>query len=188
MHLGRISIMCWLKQKVSSDASGRSYAGVGDFPAGKTMITAGEFSVDMLSQDIQVKEGEALRATFSMMVNQVPHEIQGKTLLCKVDNQALKAVMERREASHNFFLNQVGKRIFWLTEIGQFHLALQYVKSEDNDSDSLTRQSPGLESSLSKLFFKKIWDNFGPFKWDLMAFSANVNHNLQGKPSLFFSR
>ena len=82
-----------VQAEVSSDASGRSYAGVGDFPEGKTMITAGEFSGDMLSQDIQVKEGEALRATFSMMVNQVPHEIQGKTLLCKVDNQALKAVL-----------------------------------------------------------------------------------------------
>ena len=75
-----------------------------------------------------------------------------------------------------------------MTEIGQFHLALQYVKSEDNVSDSLTRQSPGLESSLSKLFFKKIWDNFGPLKWDLMDSLANVNHNLQGEPLLFFSR
>ena len=101
-----------VKAEVSSDASGRSYAGVVDFPAGKTMITAGEFSGDMFSQDIQVKEGEALRATLSMMVNQVPHEIQGKTLLCKVDNQALKAVVERIGASHNFFRNQVGKSVF----------------------------------------------------------------------------
>ena len=74
-----------------------------------------------------------------------------------------------------------------MTEIGQFDLALQYVKSEDYVSDSFTRQSPGLESSLSKLFFKKIWDNFGPFKWDLMASSANVNHNLGGELLLFFS-
>ena len=95
-----------------------------------------------------------------MMVNQVPHEIQGKTLLCKVDNKTLKTVLERKGTSHNFFLNQVGKSIFWLTEIGQFHLALQYVKSEDNVSDSFTRQSPGLESSLSKLFFK---ENLGQF-------------------------
>ena len=66
-----------------------------------------------------------------------------------MQNQALKAVVERIGASHNFFRNQVGKSVFWLTEIGQFHLALQYVKSEINVSDCFTRQSPGLESSLS---------------------------------------
>ena len=49
----------------------------------------------MPSQDIQVKQGEALRATLSMIVSQIPHEIYGKTLLCKIDNQALKAVLER---------------------------------------------------------------------------------------------
>ena len=72
-----------------------------------------------------------------------------------MDNQALKAVLERIGASHNFFNNQVGKSVFWLTEIGQFHLAFQYVKSEDKVSDSFSRQSPGLESSLSKLFLRK---------------------------------
>ena len=60
------------------------------------MITAGEFSSDMLSKDILVKEGEALRATLSMIVHQIPHEIYGKTLVCKVDNHALKAVLERK--------------------------------------------------------------------------------------------
>jgi len=102
----------FVKAEVSPDASGRSDAGVGDFPAKKTLITAGEVSGDMLSQYIQVKEREALRATFSMMVNQVPHEIQGKTLPFKVHNQALKAVVERIGASHNFFCNQVGKSVF----------------------------------------------------------------------------
>jgi hypothetical protein len=48
---------------VHSDASGRSFAGVIDFPNGTTKITAGEFDTEMLKQDIQVKEGEALRAT-----------------------------------------------------------------------------------------------------------------------------
>ena len=69
--------------------------------------------------------------------------------VCKIDNQALKAVLEKKGTSHNFFLNQVGKNIFWLTETGQFHLSLEYVKSEENISDPFTRQSPGLESSLS---------------------------------------
>ena len=47
-----------VKADVSSDASGRAFAGVVDLPAGRTMITAGEFSSDMLSKDIQVKEGK----------------------------------------------------------------------------------------------------------------------------------
>ena len=98
-----------VKADVSSDASGRAFAGVVDFPTGETMVTAGEFSNNMLSQDIQVKEGEALRATLSMIVTQKPHEVYGKTLLCKIDNQALKAVLEKKGTSHNFFLNQVGK-------------------------------------------------------------------------------
>ena len=49
-----------MKADVSSDASGRAFAGVVDFPRGKTMITAGEFSNNMLSQDIQVKEESLL--------------------------------------------------------------------------------------------------------------------------------
>ena len=63
-----------VKADVSSDASERAFAGVVDFPTGETMVTAGEFSNNMLSQDIQVKEGEALRATRSMIVTQTPHE------------------------------------------------------------------------------------------------------------------
>ena len=43
---------------VASDASGRCYAGVVNFPEGPTKITAGEFSANMLQQDIQVKEGK----------------------------------------------------------------------------------------------------------------------------------
>jgi hypothetical protein len=70
-----------VKEDVSSDASGRAFAGVVDFPTGETMVTAGEFSNNMLSQDIQVKEGEALRATLSMIVTQKPHEVYGKPLL-----------------------------------------------------------------------------------------------------------
>ena len=71
-----------VKADVSSDASGRAFAGVVDFPMGETMVTAREFSNNMLSQDIQVKEGEALRATLSMIVTQTPHEVYGKTLVC----------------------------------------------------------------------------------------------------------
>ena len=42
--------------------------------------------------------------------------------------------------------------------------------------------------SLSSAFFQKIWDNLGPFTWDLMASQANVNKDVKGRPLLFFSR
>ena len=34
-----------------------------DFPAGTSKITSGEFQDNLLNEDIQVKEAEALRAT-----------------------------------------------------------------------------------------------------------------------------
>ena len=178
----------YVQADVSSDASGRAFAGVVDIPFGPTKVTAGEFSESMLKQDIQVKEGEALRATLSMIVQEMPDLIQGKTLVCKIDNQVLKAVLERKGTSHNLALNHVGKQIYWLQERGQFHIALQYVESKNNASDEFTRQSPGIEASLTFAFFQKIWDNLGPFKWDLMASQINVNKNPKGKPLLFFSR
>ena len=178
----------YVQADVSSDASGRTFAGVVDFPFGSTKITAGEFSTDMLAQDIHVKEGEALRATLSMMVDEMPELIQGKTLVCKIDNQVLKAVLERKGTSHNLALNNVGKKIYWLQEKGQFHITLQYVESKNNVSDKFTRQSPGIEASISAVFFQKVWDNLGPFKWDLMASQANVNKDTNGRRLLFFSR
>ena len=177
-----------VKADVHSDASGRSFAGVVDVPGEPTRITAGEFNDDMLKQDIQVKEAEALRTTLNMIVHEFPDSIKGKTLVCKVDNQVLIAVLERKGTSQNLVMNEIGKAIYWLMEKGQFFLVCQYVKSELNISDKFTRESPGLETSITEQAFQKIWDYFGPFQWDLMATFANVNKNLDGEPLLFFSR
>ena len=81
----------FISADIHSDASGRSFAGVVDFPNGITKITAGEFQPFMLQQDIQVKEGEALRATLNMMFLEMPAEIKGKTLVCKIDNLSLES-------------------------------------------------------------------------------------------------
>ena len=62
-----------------------------DFPQEDTRITAGDFEDYMLDQVIQVKEGFALRATLQMLVLQVPERLKGKNIVCKVDNQVLKA-------------------------------------------------------------------------------------------------
>jgi len=120
----------FLQADIASDASGRAYAGVVDFPEGPTKITSGEFQTWLLKEDIQVKEAEALRATISMLVSDMPEQIKGKTLVCKVDNQVLKAVWERKGTSQNLMLNNIGKQIFWLQYLGQFYINLQYVRSD----------------------------------------------------------
>ena len=177
-----------IQADISSDASGRCFAGVVDFFNGPTRITAGEFEEPFLHEDIQVKEGEALRSTLQMLVTEFPSQIKGKTLVCKVDNQVLKAVLERKGTSNNLVLNSLGKSIFWLQQLGQFHIALEYVKSEDNVADKFTRESPGLEASISHEAFMVIWNKWGPFQWDIMATSANVNRDPKGQKLLFFSR
>ena len=178
----------FLQANISSDASGRAFAGVVDFPQGICKVTSGEFQEALLEEDIQVKEAEALRATISMLVLDMPEEISGKTLVCKVDNQVLKAVWERKGTSHNLMLNNIGKQIFWLQFLGRFYINLQYVKSKENVSDKFTRQSPGLEACLSQHIFTSIWNKWGPFDWDLMASAATVRKDHMGKKLLFFSR
>ena len=53
-----------------------------------------------------------LRASISMLVIDLPEFIKGKTLVCKVDNQVLRAVWERKGTSQNLLLNNIGKQIF----------------------------------------------------------------------------
>ena len=44
-------------------------------------VVPGEFWGPMLHENIQVKEGEALRQTLHMLVLELPQEIKGKTLV-----------------------------------------------------------------------------------------------------------
>ena len=76
-------------------------------------------------------------------------------MLCKVDNQVLKAAIERKGTSQNLALNNIGKQIYWLQQMGKF--SLHYVKSEKNVADKFTREAPGLEVSISHFVLKKIW-------------------------------
>jgi len=177
-----------IQADISSDASARGFAGIVDFVDGPVKITANEFDESFLNQDIQVKEGEALRATLFMLVSEFRDKIKGKTLVCKIDNQVLKAVLERKGTSQNLNLNSIGKQIFWLQYFGGFHIALEYVRSEDNKADKFTRESPGLEASISHESFMHIWEKWGPFQWDLMASAANVNKDPRGLKLNYFSR
>ena len=68
----------FLQADFSSDASGRAFGGIVDFPNGATKVKVGEFQDNLLSEDIQVKEAEALRATINMLVLETPELIKGK--------------------------------------------------------------------------------------------------------------
>ena len=48
--------------------------------------------------------------TLSMIVQEMPQLVQGKILVCKIGNQVLKAVLERKGTSQNLQLNEVGKK------------------------------------------------------------------------------
>ena len=61
-----------VQAEISSDASGRSFAGIVDFQEGPTKIPSGEFDEFFLTEDIQVKEAEALRLTLHMLLNDFP--------------------------------------------------------------------------------------------------------------------
>ena len=75
------------------------FAGLIDFLDGTALITAAKFSDFLLEQDIQVKEGE------------VPLEIKETAFHCKVDNQVLKAVFERKGTLMNLALNARGRKL-----------------------------------------------------------------------------
>ena len=107
----------------------------------------------LLSQIIQAKEGEALRQTLQTMVWEMSDQIRGRTLLCKVDNQALKAIIEKKGSTRMLPLNKMGKQIFWMQQSTEFFLQLEYVKSEVNVADKYT-------SSLmasSQVFLRKLF-------------------------------
>ena len=59
-----------------------------------------------------------------MTAQKILQHIQGKTLVCQIDNQAVKGFIEKKGTSHNWLLNQIGKEIFWIQQLGDFHITL----------------------------------------------------------------
>ena len=47
-----------------------------------------------------------------MIVHEIPDSVKGKTFVCRIDNQIVKAVLERKGTSHNLELNEIGKSIY----------------------------------------------------------------------------
>ena len=73
--------------EVYSDASGRSFAWAVDIekvPQQRLLL-----GIQWPYASARHSEGKEFRATISMIV-------QGKTLVCKIDNQVVKAVLQRK--------------------------------------------------------------------------------------------
>ena len=67
-----------IQAEISSDASGKTFAGVVTRIGQPSKVVAGEFWGPKLAEDIQVKEGEALRQTLNMLVVELPEIFKGK--------------------------------------------------------------------------------------------------------------
>ena len=63
--------------------------------------------------------------------------------------------MDRKGSTRELALNAIGKQIYWLQQWGEFSLKLEYVRSEDYVADIFTRQTPGLEASISDLYLRE---------------------------------
>ena len=70
----------FLKADICSNASGGAFAGGVDYPCATSKVAAGEFEECPLSEDIQVKEAEAIRAAILMLVVYMSGDVMGKTL------------------------------------------------------------------------------------------------------------
>ena len=79
-----------------------------------------------------------------MLVTEFPLQIQGKQIICNIDNQVLKVVWEGKGTSKNLMLNNIGKQIYWLQFLGKFYIY------------KFTGQSPGLEATLSQHIFNSL--------------------------------
>jgi len=80
-----------------------------------------------------------------------------------VDNQALKAIIEKKGSTRMLPLNKMGKQIFWMQQSTEFFLQLEYVKSEVNVADKYTRQFHGFKSSISEEAFQHITNQWNLF-------------------------
>ena len=86
------------------------------------------------------------------------------------------------------FITNICKTFFWLQIDYSFELKLELVESKLNQADPFTREDAINDLRLTNKYYFKIWEAFGPFKYDIMASSSNVKSNELGERLKFFSR
>jgi hypothetical protein len=86
------------------------------------------------------------------------------------------------------YITAICKNLFWLQAHNKFHLEVEWIPTEQNLTDAMTREDKINDIILTTHVFKSLWEKYGAFEMDLMASSANVQKDLQGVPLPFYSR
>ena len=170
-----------------TDASSRRWAGLFQ-TISHTLTFSEDFSSKELLLHINEKEALALYRTLFQITIKHPNLLTGKKIVVHVDNQTLHSIFNRGGSSKQSFITAICKNLFWLQIHNRFHLDIQWVPSERNQADSMTREQVQNDILLNNNAFLELWKRFGPFHMDLMASSTNTQRDPSGKSLPFYSR
>ena len=165
-----------------SDASNSGWGGTIYFDPHKPTSVSAPWSREDRATSIKIREALALRNTLHVLSAQV----QNARVDCYVDNQALVHVWQNG-SSRSWELNHVLKEIFDITLNANLYLQLHYIPSADNPADYPSRLLSDLDCMLSPTAWMHVETVFGPHTIDLMAVTANVQLDQQGRPLKFYS-
>jgi hypothetical protein len=171
-----------------TDASSRRFAGSFTVQGKTREIVASDFSESDAGKHINIKEGLALVRSLGAIARKYSDIIKGSRVECRIDNQTLEKTILREGSSKNRELTEICKQLFWLQINFDFKLEVAFTPSKDNEADEFTREDGINDLRLKREAFLQIWMKEGPFDFDLMASSENVQKDLKGRRLKFFSR
>ena len=133
-----------------------------------------DFTEEELSRHINEKEALALFRFLFHLVNFNPLLLRGKKILIHIDNQVLCFIYNNGGSSKQPYITAICKNLFWLQAHNKFHLEVEWIPTEQNLADAMTREDKINDIILTTHVFKSLWEKYGAFEMDLMASSANV--------------
>ncbi len=96
----------------------------------------------------------------------------GKFVVFQVDAQNLLGIVNR--GSPRLKLNALARELFWFGLEHRITLSVEWVPKEENTlADELSKLFIPDDSMLSRAFFRKLEERFGPHTVDLFASGAN---------------
>ena len=170
-----------------TDASSRRWAGILRTIDNVFQISE-DFTEEELSRHINEKEALALFRFLFHLINFNPLLLRGKKILIHIDNQVLCFIYNNGGSSKQPYITAICKNLFWLQAHNKFHLEVEWIPTEQNLADAMTREDKINDIILTSHVFKSLWEKYGAFEMDLMASSANVQKDLQVVPLPFYSR
>ena len=139
----------------------------------------GHWAPDQKSKHIQVLE---LWAVYYALYT-FRSELRGKVVLLKIDNMAVVYGV-RNFTSKCADMMPILRKLFWLLRRYSITTTTQYIQSEHNLADPVSRISGAESWMLSPSMFKWLSDKFGPFTCD--RFASQNGHLCPKYNSLHF--